>query len=214
MQLQIGFIGAGQMATALAQGFVRAGLAAAAGVIASDPAADARQRFAEATGGRTTASNIEAAGGRTPCSWPSSRSRCRRCVPNPKGKIAETNWRFHCRRNPCGPRRRLGRTQVAGAGHAEHSLPGGQGGLRILSEPAGHRGRRRTRQAIAGSGGDCLSGGRKIHGCRDRTIGFRPGVRVSDDRGPWRRGGSDGVAPPWPRPWPPKRFAGRPRWSW
>ena len=61
MQPQIGFIGAGQMATALAQGFIKAGLAAAAGVIGSDPAADARQRFAQATGGRTSDSNFEAA---------------------------------------------------------------------------------------------------------------------------------------------------------
>jgi len=56
---RIGFIGAGQMATALAQGFVRAGLAAASDLVASDPSSDARERFAQATGGKTTADNGE-----------------------------------------------------------------------------------------------------------------------------------------------------------
>jgi pyrroline-5-carboxylate reductase len=58
---RIGFIGAGQMATALGQGFVRAGLVRAEELLASDPSEDARQRFAQATGGRTTADNSEAA---------------------------------------------------------------------------------------------------------------------------------------------------------
>lgn len=56
-QQRIGFIGAGQMATALAQGMVRAGLAAPAQLIASDPSSDARAKFAAATGGRTTTEN-------------------------------------------------------------------------------------------------------------------------------------------------------------
>ena len=56
---RIGFIGAGQMASALGQGFVKAGLASS--LLASDPSADARGQFARLTGGRTTASNVEAA---------------------------------------------------------------------------------------------------------------------------------------------------------
>lgn len=59
--LRIGFIGAGQMATALGAGFVRAGLVAAANLIAADPDAKARARFAEATGGKAIDNNIEAA---------------------------------------------------------------------------------------------------------------------------------------------------------
>ena len=86
MQPQIGFIGAGQMATALAQGFIKAGLAAAAAVIASDPAADTRQRFTQVTGGQTTTNNVEAAAASI-LFWPSSRSRCRRCCADLKGKI-------------------------------------------------------------------------------------------------------------------------------
>lgn len=58
---QIGFIGAGQMATALAQGFVKAGLVAGNALLASDPIAEVRERFARATGGRATGSNLEAA---------------------------------------------------------------------------------------------------------------------------------------------------------
>jgi pyrroline-5-carboxylate reductase len=59
LEQQIGFIGAGQMATALGQGFVKAKLVAADKLVASDPVADARERFARATGGRTTADNLE-----------------------------------------------------------------------------------------------------------------------------------------------------------
>jgi pyrroline-5-carboxylate reductase len=54
---RIGLIGAGQMATALAKGFVRAGLVAAEDLLAADVVPEARERFAEATGGRTTADN-------------------------------------------------------------------------------------------------------------------------------------------------------------
>lgn len=58
---RIGFIGAGQMATALGQGFARAGLVQPQGLMASDPSDEARQRFAQATGGRATADNLEVA---------------------------------------------------------------------------------------------------------------------------------------------------------
>ncbi len=58
---RIGMIGAGQMATALGQGFLRAGLVAAENLIASDPSEEARQRFGQATGARTTADNCEVA---------------------------------------------------------------------------------------------------------------------------------------------------------
>ncbi|MGA2034242.1 MAG: pyrroline-5-carboxylate reductase [Thermoguttaceae bacterium] len=58
---RIGLIGAGQMATALAQGFVRSGLVRAEDLLASDPSAEARSRFARATGGRTVADNLQVA---------------------------------------------------------------------------------------------------------------------------------------------------------
>jgi pyrroline-5-carboxylate reductase len=59
--LTIGFLGAGKMATALARGFVRAGLLAAGDVIASDPSEAARVAFAKEVGAKTTASNPEVA---------------------------------------------------------------------------------------------------------------------------------------------------------
>jgi pyrroline-5-carboxylate reductase len=55
---RIGIIGAGQMAAALGQGMVRAGLVAKEALLASDPLEGARQRFAEATGGHTTDDNL------------------------------------------------------------------------------------------------------------------------------------------------------------
>lgn len=56
---RVGFIGAGQMATALGQGLVRTGMVAADRLWASDPVAEARQRFRENTGGHVTADNRE-----------------------------------------------------------------------------------------------------------------------------------------------------------
>lgn len=59
---RIGFIGAGQMATALAQGLVKAGLTAPEALLASDPIPEALERFAKATGGRTTKDNRQVVG--------------------------------------------------------------------------------------------------------------------------------------------------------
>ena len=56
----IGFIGGGQMARALAEGFLRAELLEAGQLIASDPAAAAREAFAAAIdGARVTADNAQ-----------------------------------------------------------------------------------------------------------------------------------------------------------
>ena len=56
---KMGFLGAGKMATALAKGFIRAGLVSAADVMAGDLSSAARQAFAQETGGHVTASNVE-----------------------------------------------------------------------------------------------------------------------------------------------------------
>ena len=59
MQRRIGFIGAGQMAVALAGGFIRAGLASPQSILASDILPTARQRFAKSTGAATTDDNLQ-----------------------------------------------------------------------------------------------------------------------------------------------------------
>lgn len=56
---QIGFLGAGRMATALAQGFVASGIARPDELIASDISPVARELFAAALGARVTAENAE-----------------------------------------------------------------------------------------------------------------------------------------------------------
>jgi len=61
LERRIGFIGAGQMATALAQGFVRAGLVTADGLLASDPVVGARERFGRETGAKAISNNIDVA---------------------------------------------------------------------------------------------------------------------------------------------------------
>lgn len=57
--VRIGFLGAGKMATALARGWVRAGLAAAEHMVASDPLPNARQVFTAETHIRTSGDNRE-----------------------------------------------------------------------------------------------------------------------------------------------------------
>ncbi len=55
--LRIGFLGAGKMATALAQGWITAGLTASAQVGASDPVAAAREHFTKTTGAAALTEN-------------------------------------------------------------------------------------------------------------------------------------------------------------
>ena len=58
-KLSVGFLGAGKMATALARGFVNAGLVTAARIVASDPVESARAAFGREVGAKTVASNAE-----------------------------------------------------------------------------------------------------------------------------------------------------------
>ncbi len=55
--LRIGFLGAGKMATALAKGWIQAGLAAIKDVCASDPVSAARDHFTKTTGAPSLADN-------------------------------------------------------------------------------------------------------------------------------------------------------------
>lgn len=60
-RLRIGFLGAGKMATALAKGFVRAGLLQSGDLIGSDPVESACRHFESEVGAKTTTSNLEVA---------------------------------------------------------------------------------------------------------------------------------------------------------
>jgi pyrroline-5-carboxylate reductase len=57
-ELRVGFLGAGKMATALARGWITAGLLSPAVCRASDPVPGAREAFAGATGGAAGADNV------------------------------------------------------------------------------------------------------------------------------------------------------------
>lgn len=59
LEQKIGFIGAGQMARALARGFVQANLVNPDEVVASDPLPAARQMFSQEVGGRVVEDNAE-----------------------------------------------------------------------------------------------------------------------------------------------------------
>src|SRR5258707_8588161 len=58
-KLTIGFLGAGRMGTALARGFIQAGLVTAEQIIASDPMAAESAAFGKEVGAKTTSSNAE-----------------------------------------------------------------------------------------------------------------------------------------------------------
>jgi len=60
-QLNIGFLGAGKMATALAKGFLNAKITTPKQLFAADPFDAARKHFADETGAKTVAANLEAA---------------------------------------------------------------------------------------------------------------------------------------------------------
>lgn len=60
-KVKIGFLGAGKMATALARGFIDAGLVSRQQVLASDLSPEAGAAFTKATGARNTRSNVEVA---------------------------------------------------------------------------------------------------------------------------------------------------------
>lgn len=57
--IKIGFLGAGKMASALAKGFLKAGIVKPSGLAASDVYASARELFHKETGGAALASNRE-----------------------------------------------------------------------------------------------------------------------------------------------------------
>lgn len=59
LELSLGFLGAGKMATALALGLIKAGLVSPERIVASDVNADARAHFTEATGAVTTTANAQ-----------------------------------------------------------------------------------------------------------------------------------------------------------
>lgn len=59
LDLRIGMLGAGRMATALAQGFLQGKLTTPDKLLASDPFVSAREQFAAETGAATTADNAE-----------------------------------------------------------------------------------------------------------------------------------------------------------
>lgn len=59
--LNIGFLGGGKMATALAKGFLRAKLATPRTILAADPSESARDHFEEETGAKSAGANAEVA---------------------------------------------------------------------------------------------------------------------------------------------------------
>jgi pyrroline-5-carboxylate reductase len=59
--MRLGFVGAGRMATALARGFVSAGLTTGQEISAADPIAAALEEFTRASGGRSLADNRQVA---------------------------------------------------------------------------------------------------------------------------------------------------------
>ena len=202
----IGFIGAGQMARALAGGFVQAGLVAPARVVAADP---------------------------VPTPWPPS---CRPCpvasrpidnrfvAANADVIVLATKPQQIAAALADLAKPAAGKLVIsiaagvklatlaaalpkaaAGARDAQHALPGRSERQRLLPGSARDRRRRPAGGATARIAvGRALRGRRKAAGRRDGAVGLRAGVRLRDDRGAERRRRADGSAArrghcSWPR---------------
>ena len=87
--LTIGFLGAGKMASALAAGFLRAGLTRPEQILASDPVESARGNFSQTVGAKTTAFNPDVRPSLTSCSSRSSRTRSATCSEKSGGQFSE-----------------------------------------------------------------------------------------------------------------------------
>ena len=150
--LAIGFLGAGQMATALAAGWAKAGLLDVARSRAADPFPDAREQFEKATG--VTTARHE----------PRRRRRVRRARPRGEaagdGRRAGGDCSRHVEprhlvisiaagRHAADARRRRWASDAARPRDAEHALPGRRECLRL------RRRRRRDAATTWRSSGDC-----------------------------------------------------------
>ena len=113
--------------------FVRAGLRGRQELLAADPVPEARERFAKATGGRTTAKNGELIGQSDVIFLAVKPQQLAASWPNCRGNLAGTVGRLHRRRRPAGPLASGWPPSAAGPRDAQHALPGGAGAWPIAS---------------------------------------------------------------------------------
>ena len=194
---RIGLIGAGQMATALGLGFIRAGLLPADRLLAADPQPDARTSFAKETGGQATADNAEVVAQADVLILAVKPQQIAGVLAELRGKVpARTlvvsivaGFRLAALAEGLGPQTRLVRVMP------NTPCLVGRGACALLPRRTGDCRRRPVGRATARRGRHRLSGRREAAGRRDGAVGLRAGVRLRGDRGPQRRRRPHGVAP-------------------
>ena len=205
---RIGFIGAGQMATALGQGFVRAGLVEGGQVSASDPLSESLQLFAQATGGEVTNDNLAVANHSDILFLAVKPQQMGRVLADLRGRLGSADKlvvsiaagvRLATLAEALGREVRLVRVMpntpcLVGRGACGYCL-----GQRASADDA------RLVEPTARRGGHGLPGRGKAHRCGHRALGLGTGLRVPGDRGLKRRRCADGPAPGrGHRTWPPR----------
>ena len=162
---RIGLIGAGQMATALGRGFVRAGLISADRLLAADPQADARTRFAKETGGLATADNAEVAAQADVLILAVKPQHIAGVLAELRGKVGPQDaGRLDCRRRSPGRRWPRGSAPQTRLVRVMPNTPClvGRGACAYCLGETGDGGRRPVGRATARRGGHRLSGEEKL----------------------------------------------------
>ena len=147
----IGFIGAGQMARALAQGFVRAGLLAEKQIVAADPVEAAQTEFKRLLpGASVVASNADVAARSDIIVLAVKPQQAKTAMAELRGKLGNdkllisivTGIRLQSLADGLGPCR-------IGPRHAKHAMPGWPERQRILFGTERHGARCRAGRTVA-----------------------------------------------------------------
>ena len=181
LAIQIGLMGAGRMATALARGLVQTGIVPPESIVASDPSEDARRAFAAEVPGTTVAPDIADQVAKADVIF--------LAVKPQQMSAALAALRGSIRADGLVVSIAAGITleRIAAA------LPAGQRIVRVMpntpcligqgasgfsSRKTGHAGGRQTGGHAAFRGGGSVRSARNHAGCRHGPLRVRPGIRV------------------------------------
>ena len=198
LERHIGFIGAGQMATALSPGLAQGRPDQPEKLIASDPRSEARDRFAQITGGqnhRRQPRSARRGGSRLPVGQTPAAGRgdAGAAGQNSPQQTLVVSIAAGIRLKTLAEG--LGDQRAARAGDAQYAVSGRPGRERLLSRRTCHRRRRQTRRPAPLGRRRRRRGRGAAVGRRDRSVGLGAGLRLHDDRSAQRRRRPHGIAP-------------------
>ncbi len=217
IQQRIGFIGAGQMATALAKASSKRGSSDAKNILAADPLPEARQRFTAATAVPATADNGRVAGEADVIFLAVKPQQIAKVLSELRGRIdgqklvvsIAAGVPIAVLQQGLGPAVRLVRVMpntpcLVGLGACAYCL-----GEKATADDA------KLVEQLLSAVGIALRVEEKLLDAVTGSFRLGAGVCVYGDRSPQRWGSADGIAAQRPpRPWPPRRSAARPKWCY